>query len=235
VRVSGLTTVDTTGKQPVLVVDENMYQQWERLNATEQYGCLLEAWLLRGKPEIIGEWGRPFGILPDHFERTASFYVRLPGDGVQVAGSRGAEEELKYHPEWHNLGLLDLFGLIMIQPGALKPGEGWQIERIHRTPLGDALLAVLYSGFFADLGNIFRLEDEGKMPFGVLQPVLQSYFPVWKNNLVVPEWEFRKGTFICKVVLGRIWRRIIIDAAQTLDELAWSILNSVEFDSDHLY
>ncbi|NDJ75049.1 MAG: plasmid pRiA4b ORF-3 family protein [Chloroflexi bacterium] len=234
-RASGLTTVDGTGKQPVLVIDDDMVQQWENLNPTECYGTLLEAWLLRGKPEIVGERGRPFGMLPDNFERSASFYVRLPGDGLPVAGNRDAEEGLRYYPEWYNLGLLDLFGLIRIEHGSLEPGKGWQIEWIHRTPLGDALLALLYTEFFSDFDNLFRLEDEGKMPFGVLQPVLQPYFPAWQNNLSVPELEFRKGTFIFKVALGRIWRRIAIDAGQTLDALAWAILGSVKFDSDHLY
>jgi hypothetical protein len=234
-RASGLTTVDRTGKQPLLVVDEEVYRQWENLNPTERYGTLLEAWMLRGKPEIVGERGRPFGMIPDNFERSASFYVQLPGDGLQVAGNRDAEEGLRYYPEWYNLGSLDLFGLIKIQHGTLKPGQGWQIERIHRTSLGDALLALLYSEFFADIDNVFRLEDEGKAPFGVLQPVLQPYFLAWQNNLSVPEWEFRQGTYVFRVALGRIWRRIAIDAGQTLDGLAWAILASVEFDSDHLY
>jgi hypothetical protein len=47
--------------------------------------------------------------------------------------------------------------------------------------------------------------------------------------------EFRQGTYIFKVALGPIWRRIAIDGGQTLDALAWAILGSVEFDSDHLY
>lgn len=234
-RASGLTTVDGTGKQPVLVVDNAMYQQWENLNPTERYGTLLESWLLRGKPEIVGERGRPFGMLPENFERSASFYVRLPGDGLPVAGNRDTENRLRYYPEWYNLGLLDLFGLIRIEHGPLQSGKGWQIERIHRTPLGDALLALLFAEFFSDFDNLFRLEDEGKVPFGVLQPVLQPYFPAWQNNLTVPEQEFRKGTCIFKVALGRTWRRIAIDAGQTLDALAMIILASVEFDSDHLY
>jgi hypothetical protein len=111
-QASGLTTVDRTGQQPVFVVDEAVYWQWENLNPTERYGTLLEAWLLRGKADIIGERGRPFGMIPDNFERSVSFYVRLPGDGLQVAGNRDTEDGLRYHPEWHNPGLLDLFGLI---------------------------------------------------------------------------------------------------------------------------
>lgn len=138
-------------------------------------------------------------------------------------------------PGWHNLGLMDLFGLISVQHGPPEPGKGWRIERIRRTSSGDALLALLLAGFFGDLNNILRLQAIARIPFGVLQPVLQPYFPAWKNNLSVPEWTFRAGTYIFKVSLGRIWRRIAIPGNQTLDALASAILNAVRFDHDHLY
>jgi len=80
-----------------------------------------------------------------------------------------------------------------------------------------------------------ELEADEEIPFGVLQPVLQPYFPEWQNNLAVPEWGFREGVHIFKMSLGGIWRRIAIPADQTLDALASTILNAVEFDHDHLY
>jgi hypothetical protein len=236
VRASGLTYVGGTSARPVLVVDEEIYQGWARLNSVERYGVLLETWLLRGKPEIIGERGRPMWLIPENFREAASFYSRIPGDGLAVAGNRDTEDWLKYSPGWHNLGLLDLFGLIRVQHGPPEPGQGWRIEHIHRTPLGDALLAALYSGFFKDIDRIFRLEDEGEIPFGILQPVLQPYFPAWENNLPAPaEWTFRDGTYLFKVSLGPVWRRIAIGATQSLDDLAAIILDAVGFDRDHLY
>jgi hypothetical protein len=66
--------------------------------------------------------------------------------------------------------------------------------------------------------------------------MLQPYFPEWQNNLYVPEWAFRKGTHVFKVTLWEgLWRRIAIPADETLDELASTILDAVEFDHDHLY
>ena len=235
VRASGLTYIGGTSEKPVLQVDKEVYQAWENLNPTERYGSLLEAWLLRGKPEIIGDYYRPLFLIPDNFEKWASFFAAIPDEGLQITGDRDAEDWLRYKPRWHNLGLLELFGLIAVQHGAPAPGKGWQIERIHRTPLGDALLALLYTEFFGDFGNILELEEEGKAPFGVLQPVLQPYFPQWENNLSVPERAFREGTHIFKVSLGQLWRRIAIPANQTLDALAFTILDAVKFDHDHLY
>jgi hypothetical protein len=235
VRASGLTYVDGTGKTPVLMVDEEVYREWANLNPTERYGTLLEAWFLRGKPEIIGDRARPFGLIPENYHRATSFYVKIPSDGLPVTGHRDTEEWLLYRPGWYNLGLLELFGLVKIQHGAPEPGQGWRIERVYPTPVGGALLAALFSGFFGDIDNIFRLEDEGRVPVGILQSVLQPYVPAWKNNLPIPEWTFREGIYTFKVSLGPIWRRIAIGAKQPLDALASIILNSVEFDHDHLY
>ena len=128
--------------------------------------------------------------------------------------------------------------------GPPEPRKGWRIERIDcidcidcidRTPLGEALLALLHTGFFGDVDNILQLESEDEIPCGVLQPALQPYLPEWRKNLSVPEWTFREGAHIFKVSLGRIWRRIAIPARQTLDALASAILSAVEFDHDHLY
>lgn len=235
VRASGLTYIDETSAKPVLLADEEACQGWAGLNPTERYCTLLETWLLRGKSEIIGERGRPLWLLPDNFQYAASFYVRLPGDGLAVAGNRDVENWLAYRPGWHNLGLLDLFGMIRIQHGTPEPGQGWRIETIHRTPAGDALLAALHTGFLEAFDRITELEDEGNVPFGILQPALQPYFPGWKNNLATPEWIFRNGTYFFKVSLGPVWRRIAIGAKRSLDDLANIILVSVEFDQDHLY
>jgi hypothetical protein len=235
VRASGLTCVEGTTKKPLLVVDDAVYQAWQGLNPTERYCTLLETWLLRGHPEIIGDRGRGWFRIPDTFRELLWFFQRIPDEGMPVAGHKEAEDSIRYWPGLHNLGLLELFGLIAIQPVPLEPGKGWRIERVNRTPLGDALLALLYAGFFGDIDNILALESEDKIPFGVLQPALQLYFPEWKRNLSPPEWAFRDGVHIFKVSLGSMWRRVAIPASQTLDALASAILNAVEFDHDHLY
>ena len=235
VRASGLTCLEGTAEKPLLVLDGAAYRAWEGLNPTERYCTLLETWLLRGHPEIIGERGR-FGLrVPETFSTCLWFFPRIPDAGLAIAGDKEAEDWLRYTPGWHHLGLLELFGLVAVQHGSPEPGKGWRIERIERTPLGDALLALLQAGFFGDIHNVLSLEAEDGMRFGVLQPTLQPYFPAWKNNLSISEWAFREGTHVFKVSLGQMWRRIAIPADQTLDELASAILDAVEFGHDHLY
>jgi hypothetical protein len=236
VRASGLTYVGGTAKKPLLVVDDAVFQAWQGLNATEQYCTLLETWLLRGHPEIITERGHGWFRIPDTFRKLPWFFQQVPDEGLLVAGHEEVEDSIRYWLGWHNLCLLELCGMITIQAGLPEPGQGWRIERINRTPLGNALLALLHAGFFGDIDNILALESEDKIRFGVLQPTLQSYLPEWKTNLSVPEWAFREGVHVFKVTLWEgLWWRIAIPADATLDELASAILDAIEFDHHHLH
>ena len=54
-RASGLSRVEGTGSKGRLVLDPEMMVQWDKLNPTEQYFNLLEAWLRFGRPEMVGD------------------------------------------------------------------------------------------------------------------------------------------------------------------------------------
>ena len=81
-----------------------------------------------------------------------------------------------------------------------------------------------------------REEGAWKLPrFGVWQPIFQPYFPSWQKNLMLPERQARKGTFVFRVSLGEIWRLIAMPSHKTLNDLVHVILRSVKFDDDHLH
>lgn len=232
VRASGLTRIEGD----TLQVDEEVAQVWTGLNPTERYFTLLESWLLWGQAEMLGERSGGFasGFAGESFKKWMRFATWIPDEGLPVAET-STEGSLTYLPGWHNLGLLDLFGLMRIHDAPSKPGEGWHIERIERTTFGDALLALLSIEFFSDWSNILELERQQSISFGVLQPIIQPYFPEWEKNLRISEDEFQEGVHIFKVSLGRIWRRIAISTKSSLDALAYAILDAVSFDRDHLY
>jgi hypothetical protein len=233
-RASGLTIIGGTSKKPLLLIDEQVYQAWSNLSPTEQYFTLLETWLLRGDPGIIGE-DRSRYIVPDHCDECMNLFEKIPKKGLQIADNSDVESLIKYAPGWYNLGLMEMFGLITIQHGLPIDGKAWNIERIYRTQFGEALLVLLVTKFFRHMENIFELEDQGGWDFGVLQPILRPYFPQWKNNLSLPEWPFRDGTYIFRVSVDRVWFRIAIPASQTLDAFASAILKAVRFSDDHLH
>lgn len=235
VRASGLTYVGGTSNKPVLIVDPEVDRSWRGLNPSERYGTLLEAWFLRGRPEIIGERDSWLTPIPENFLYVRSFCNRIPRTGVQIAGDEAAEADLRYSPGWHGLGLLELFGLIQVKHGAPEAGKGWRIERIQLTPLGDALLTLLDKEFFSDVDMFGQTAQLGSTPAGVLRPAVQPYLPGWKRDLHIPPWVFRQGVHVFKVWLWDAWRRIAAPASSALDDLAEAILSAFDFDNDHLY
>ncbi len=233
-RASGLTRLDQRKKTAVLLPDPAFYEAWTTLNPAEQYGVLLEAWLLRGYGEIIGEHDPLYFSIPEHFHSCRCFFEEIPDTGLQVAGNGEAEDRLGYTPGRHNLGLLQLFGLIEIQDGPAEPGERWRIERITRTALGDGLILGLDGMFFRDTEKLVALDNDDKA-FGALQAVLQPYFSDWIRNMTPPVPIAREGNHLFSVSFKEMRRRIAVPAAANLDVLAYAILDAVDFDYDHLY
>jgi len=235
VRASGLTYIETSGKKKRLMIDEGVYKQWTGFNPTEQYGSLLEVWLLRGYEDIIGERARFSGIA-DGLDEILRFILQYDlGTRLQVTGNRLLEDSLRYFLAKHNQGLLDLFGLMRIESGPPRPGKGWNIEHIALTDFGSALLSLIYNDFFKTELRINLLFSQESAEFGGLHNILKPYWSAWKNNFTEPKTIKRKGAHIFKVSLRNIWRRIEIDGKVSLEGLAAAILNSVDFDSDHLY
>ena len=234
-RASGLSLIKGVGGQPLLSLDQEALVSWRSLNATERYFTLLEAWLVRGEGEIIGESRDPLGSL----FKCSTFMERIPDKGLKVAGDREAETStIPYLIGTYNLALLDLFGCVLIEEGQPEAGKGWVIARLKRTLFGEALFKLLSQHKLATMKMLWEGNDEldETTDFGSLQPVLQPYFPEWRKNLSLPEEGMVDGLYIFKVSLdAKLWRRIAIPARLTLDDLSYTILRAFDFDDDHLY
>ena len=79
-RASGLGCIRSTPSRALLAIDEAGYDSWGSLNPTERYFTLLETWLLRGNPEIVGERGNRF-----RFHRRLLSVMRK----LDLCGARG--------------------------------------------------------------------------------------------------------------------------------------------------
>lgn len=227
-RASGLGQITGKGKQRYLVLNPRLLECWNTLNATERYFTLFEAWLIRGHAEMLGESKDPLS----EGARCLRFWPDIPGKGQKIS-NYNEQEAFKYWPGFHNLALLQLFGLLHLEAGKPEAGQGWRIKKVKRQPLGDALMQVVFRDFL-EHGMSWESEDDPTVPFGELQPTLQPYFPEWQNTLVTPQHKFRSGVYIFKVSLGKAWRRLAISSQMTLADLSSLILESVDFDSDHL-
>lgn len=188
-RASGFTSVDETGKKPVLLFDEDWLQQWDAFNPTEKYCHLLESWFTRGYEEILGGRKNDWGV-PRTLEKTISRFNRIPEEGVKLKSHNDFKHNFSFYPEIYNLGLMDLFGIVKIYDAKPVEGQGWNVTKVERTKQGEALLAMLYSIMYNKLhiddfededDDLTETESDESSSFSVLKPHLQEYFPQWQK------------------------------------------------------
>ncbi|MGG6242466.1 IS1096 element passenger TnpR family protein [Nodosilinea sp. AN01ver1] len=229
-RATGLATIVTEGKKAKLVLNPAIYRSWQQLNPTEQYLSLLEVWFLRSHPEILGDERAGPLMMGD---RCLQVWPRLTKTASATFSDYNAQDQYNYFLGFHNLALMEMFGLIAITPGQPEPGKGWRFKKITAEPWGKALMTAIGNA------NQVMFQDwpgtlDPTLPLGDLQPLLKPYFPKWQRCLALPTVEFRPGRHIFKVTLGKIWRRIAIAGEATLADFSDLIRASVDFDDDHL-
>ena len=233
-RASGLGIISRINNSNVLALDDAVLNSWRQLNPTERYFTLFETWLLRGDPQILGEHRGIFFASP--IAPWRGFFEKMPETGLVIAGDKDRQMSLSYDPGLYNLALLHLFGLLTLEQIQPEPGKGWNIKQVQRTPLGDALLALLSLDFVSHLRQVVDWAEMSDHSLGYFQPLMQPFFPEWRQNLAISETEFINGLYVFKVALGKkIWRRIAAPGKASLEQFSSSILNAFEFDFDHLY
>jgi len=213
-----------------LTLDPAMHAQWRSLNATERYFNLLEAWLRLGRRQMVGLGSG--GYWDNIGIRTRDLWTDISAKGLCFSAKESRRGYLFSCTEQAaELALLELFGLVTVERYKPAEGEGWLVRAVRRTPFGTKLFKLVLAEIRVELYG----DREWHPKFGVWQPLLQSEFPLWKNNLKIPEHEFRDGVFYFKVSLGTPWRRIAIPAESDLDALAESIIEAFGFTGNHLY
>jgi hypothetical protein len=226
-RASGLGRISAKGKKYFLTLDPTLLAIWDSLNPTERYCTLLETWLIRAHSEIIGENDR-LNLGSKCFQ----FWPTIPATGINIANYE-EQSRLSYYPELRNIALLAMFGFIELT--TVKPGKdkGWRVKLVEKLSFGDAMMTLLYE-VFRSVQMWWPSDNDPDLPFAELQPTLQPYFPEWQNVLGLSKHEFCVGIYIFKVSVLKCWRRIAISSNLTLQDLSEEILESVDFDNDHL-
>jgi hypothetical protein len=229
-RATMLGVASGSGSKARLSIDPHMLSLWQDLNPTEKYFNLLEAWLLRGSTEMLGDerggWSR--GFLTDVLQQRARAFRRS-----RSSGSSDVREKLGLysHEKLCQFALQELFGFVEIERGTPDEGENWRIASARWTDFGHAMLELLQEDFVNSLTARSGHHDE----FGQWQPIFAEHFPEWRKSLAFPEPEFRNGVHVFKVSWGKVWRRLIVPATADMDELANTIIDAYDFDGDHLY
>jgi hypothetical protein len=226
-RATGMGKVVQQGKRSKLMLEPMMLDNWQQMNLTERYLNLLEAWLVVANEEMLGERG-----YMSEGTKCLQYWSKIPAKGEKFPDYQ-TQQNLKYYPGFHNLALMKLFGLIEASYGKPEAGKGWRVKSIKQTDWGKELLQVAFENWtFPEM--IWDDEQPVDLQFGILQPVLQPYFPQWQKIIELPKIDSIQGVYIFKVSWQQIWRRIAISSDLTLWDLSQLILQSFDFDCDHL-
>ncbi len=232
-RASGLAEITRVGKKYYLRLNDQVFESWQQLNPTEKYFSLLEAWFLRSREELLGEQTSIFTEGSKCFQ----YFTRSLAQGQQSVRNYEEQHHLNFLPGSHNMALFHLFGLVEIDAKKPHKGKGWRYSSVTKTPFGDALVSAMSQVYGFEDGTMQTNPQDtnfDSIALGQWQPSLSVYFPDWQQSLASPEIGFRSGVYTFRVSLGKIWRRIAISADYTLYDLSLTILESVDFDNDHL-
>src|SRR6266542_231041 len=132
-RATGLTKVEGGGDKARLVIEPAVLGVWNGLNFTERYFCLLEAWLVIGRPEMIGERGGGWGG-GDFLMTGMAAWQQVPTEGHYFNLRRPQEAHLfGIGNDMFHLALMDLFGLMEVEFPA-TPVQPWCPAAVKHRP-----------------------------------------------------------------------------------------------------
>ena len=222
--VAGLIQVTKKGKKRVIRPVHEVVETWRAMNGQCRYVVLLEAWLIRGRPQLL--------------EGYAGFRADSPLDLWKLVVSWAGHQHWDSYPPkeiqrmTRALGLLSLFGFLTLGFGAPDEHGGRRITDVGVTGFGNALLNIFDTVFRIDtelLIGLPHLDEES------LRPVLAAVFSKWDTELPENRQGITTGTYLLDVNVGRARRRFAFPAELSFEALAEAILESVSFDNDPLY
>ena len=240
-RASGLSRVEGSGAKARLVLDPAMRMQWDRLNPTEQYFHLMEAWLRFGRAEMVGERGSVWG---DLLPACLQVWKLLPKNGLRFDAEKPREVYLPgVGRDFYLLALMDLFGLLEVEQPP-HPVTPWSPAGVKHVPFGDAVFTLLADVPFGFLlgDDLPQAEDEdrrqGRRRGRGSGPGSPCSSRISRNG--GRTWSSRSRSLgRARSSSGCRWARSggSSPCRPTPRWTTWSawILRSVDFDSDHLY
>lgn len=235
-RTTGMGYVVENQEYPLFVIDEKANYLWENMNKTERYFSLLEAWLCRGNEKILGDHN---GIKNYSIMKCIDFYKKFSEKELYSAKDSENKKYKMRNQDLLHIAMMELFGIIHVEHGLPLTGKGWHIEKISVTKFGYAVIDTFLNvlDIKTDQNPYVRLINENIEEYFIIwSSLIRPYFPEFKKLLEIHERVFIEGIHLFKILIGKkIWRRIAIPGTMVLDNLSASILESFNFDDDHLY
>ena len=237
-RTTGLGRIEGKGERARLAIDPVRLEKWQKLNAVERWFTLLQAayegvWqtVRSGESEVRGpaqefNWFQSMGRLNDRGKTKPVF-----GSAADVIGS------------WHyqtTAALMELFGFLDIPRMEPKDGENWRVCTPCLNAFGNLIIEIaLHEAMHIVLRRPSHNQDDSDQSDNWLGAVFRRFYPDCQHTLPGlgdgTAEDFVDGVWQLKVSVGESWRRLIVPADTSLEDLASGILAAFKFDEDHLY
>ena len=231
-RATGLGISSGEGDNGRLFVNPERLAEWGELNPEEQYFTLFHAMLTAswsliesGKSSRSGVW------------HTFQWLIGPRDDGIRSKKKKGGTPASDWFSGWVDqtvAALLELFGILKIARAGQRNGENWRIQEIGMTEFGTAFIRRFHEPSVREW--VFdTVHSSSAETTGWLGDFYREYFPNCVNTLSQDQGAFVDGVWQFKVSQRNAWRRIVIPAELSTDELIEAILAGFDFDNDHLY
>lgn len=263
-RASAIAQVQLDKKKNILRIDSQVLNSWQRLSAIEKYFNLLATWIYYASEDIMEDTRRTFPEWFYVFN-TWDQLQKEDLDFTEGTKNNEWLSRLKLHNlalldlfgfvELEDAAPLLGKGWRIIKVKALPFGKVI-MELLSKTNWKKGLIGESDNEFLELLAEETNqnlnldIVMQQSTPTEILQEEFQALdlFPEWENNLQLPEPEARNGIFIFKVSLQihipksrdkfsteTIWCKIAIPSHLTLYDFSSAILESFDFDNDHLH
>jgi len=239
-RLSGLSDIETIKSKKYLIIRKDIYENWKKLNSTEQYFELLFPFIFRFSLEPINE--------------SASGYIfnAFSKNVIEKKDIENIPNYFKFFEYKIYTYIFSFFGFINIKARLELNGE-WAITDFTTTEFGKTILKIILENhlvLYEDDNFLFNIlnTDNGEIEDNEEEDVnedfeikktfielLKENVKDFNNRLELQQTIQQISEFIFEVKLLKTKLVISLSSYEELDILCQFILESVNFDYDHLY
>jgi hypothetical protein len=236
---SGLRKIEIKGKKKYLRVNIQMLEQWKQFSDVEKYFSLFSLTFTNFTFDPINERDGVF-----EFDLVMKIIADMKG---KLEANKSNEYYFNMYQFKTILITLNMLGLIDIEDAPQLENQGWNIRSIQSKNFmcekWDIINKLRTYCLFSRSDDDEEYSEDCRFTIGDVDEIARNQRFADKITERIPEFskrlkmdmENRPGIYYFKAKHGKTWRIHKVDYRSSLDNLCYSILNSFDFDFDHLY
>ncbi len=237
--LSGLRENKIKGKKKYLSVNARMLEQWKQFSDVDKYFNLFSLIFTNFTFEPINE-------KDGYFEFNIVMNM-MAGPQEKLKTDKKNDYFFNGYKYKSILITLDMLGLIDIEEAPQLENETWSILSIQPKSFMHKRWSLLNSlrlyGLESESEDDEEYREDQRFVAGDIEEIarrerfadkIAEQIPEFTQRLKI-DFENRPGIYYFKANLGTVWRTYKVDFRSSLDDLCVGILESFDFDLDHLY